>query len=118
MESGTYALHTLSNDETIAKLATGIKRFELPDDYNFIKIWEDIVENPATGSAEVALQQLAQVYEDRRQYVKAAQVWRQNIESFGAGRNAWKTKRLQQIVKKLGAIRIDNGECRWQRCQS
>ena len=101
-ESGTYALHTLSNDETIAKLATGIKRFELPDDYNFIKIWEDIVENPATGSAEVALQQLAQVYEDRRQYVKAAQVWRQNIESFGAGRNAWKTKRLQQIVKNWG----------------
>lgn len=101
-ESGTYALHTLSKNETIAKLATGIKRFELPNDYNFIKIWEDIVENPATGAAEGALQQLSQVYEDRRQYVKAAEVWRQNIESFGAGRNAWKTQRLNQIVKNWG----------------
>ncbi len=29
-ESGTYALHTLGENETIAQLATGIKRFTLP----------------------------------------------------------------------------------------
>src|SRR5262249_55972623 len=33
--SGTYALHTLSETETIARLATGIKRFELPDEFNW-----------------------------------------------------------------------------------
>ena len=27
-ETGTFALHTLAENETIAKLATGIKRFE------------------------------------------------------------------------------------------
>ena len=30
-ESGTYALHTLKENETIAKLASGIKRFTLPE---------------------------------------------------------------------------------------
>ena len=29
-KSGPYALHTLSDDETIARLATGLKRFKLP----------------------------------------------------------------------------------------
>ena len=38
-ESGTYALHTLGENETIAKMATGIKRFEMPDEFNFIKIF-------------------------------------------------------------------------------
>jgi len=32
--SGTYALHTLAENETIARLATGIKRFTLPEEYN------------------------------------------------------------------------------------
>ncbi len=38
-ESGTYALQTLGDDETIARLATGIKRFKLPDEFNYIKIY-------------------------------------------------------------------------------
>ncbi|HTN75689.1 MAG TPA: alpha-2-macroglobulin, partial [Pirellulaceae bacterium] len=41
-ESGTYALDTLKETETIAKLATGIKRFDLPDDYNYLKIWQQV----------------------------------------------------------------------------
>ena len=36
--SGTYELHTLGEDETIARLAIGIRRFKLPDEYNFIRI--------------------------------------------------------------------------------
>lgn len=101
-ESGIFAIHTLSAKETIAKLANGIKRFELPDEYNFIRIYEDIVERPETGYAEDALTQLAQIHEDRRQYVKAAAYWKQNIEKFGPGANAWKRKRLDQIVKNWG----------------
>lgn len=101
-ESGVYAIHTLSSKESIAKLASGIKRFELPAEYSFIKIYESIVESPATGYAEDALTQLAQIHEDRRQYVKAVEYWKQNIEKFGPGRNAWKQKRLDQIVKNWG----------------
>src|SRR5262249_8592146 len=36
-KSGTFALHTLADDETIARLATGIKRFKVPDEFNWIK---------------------------------------------------------------------------------
>ena len=38
-KTGTFALHTLKDDETIAQLATGIKRFKLPDEFNWIKIY-------------------------------------------------------------------------------
>ena len=48
-ESGTYALHTLKENETIARLATGIKRFELPDEFNYIKIFQQIAAEPQTG---------------------------------------------------------------------
>lgn len=101
-ESGVYAIHTLANNETIAKLASGVKRFKLPKDYNFILIYEDIVEQPATGYAEDALTQLAQIHEDRRQYTKAVEYWRQNIEKFGPGNRGWKQQRLDQVIKNWG----------------
>src|SRR5262245_46820731 len=37
-DSGTFALHTLKDEETIARLATGIKRFNVPDEFNFLKV--------------------------------------------------------------------------------
>ncbi len=43
-ESGTYALHTLKETETIARLATGIKRFDLPEEFNFIKLYQQVAE--------------------------------------------------------------------------
>ena len=54
-ESGTYALHTLGENETIARLATGIKRFKLPDEFNFIKIYQQIAAEPKTGYGVEAL---------------------------------------------------------------
>jgi hypothetical protein len=39
-ESGPYQLHTLTDNETIARLASGIKRFELPDEFNHIHIYK------------------------------------------------------------------------------
>ena len=42
-----YALDTLRDDETIARLATGIKRFTLPDEFNPIKIYQEIADEPA-----------------------------------------------------------------------
>jgi len=41
-ESGPYALHTLAENETIAKLANGIKRFKLPAEFDFIRIYKRI----------------------------------------------------------------------------
>jgi hypothetical protein len=101
-ESGTYALHTLKENETIAKLATGIKRFELPDDYNFIKIYQTVAAEPKTGQGEIALNGLAQLFEDRRQYPRAAEYWQQSIETYGPGNQQHKVKRREQIVGNWG----------------
>jgi hypothetical protein len=102
-ESGTYALHTLGENETIARLATGVKRFELPDEFNFIKIWQEVAE----GSAGVtALERLVQVFENRRQYPKAAEHCRQVVRAYADAGNqrteqAWQD-RLDQIVGNWG----------------
>ena len=65
-ETGTWALHTLGEDETIARLATGVKRFKLPDDANFIKLYRKLEETTT----------LAQIFENRRQFDKAAALWK------------------------------------------
>lgn len=44
-ESGPYAVHTLKEDETIARLATGAKRFKLPDEFNYIRIYREVADS-------------------------------------------------------------------------
>ncbi len=101
-ESGTYALHTLGENETIAKLATGIKRFTLPDEFNYIKIYQDIADGEKTRYGETSLNNLAQIFENRRQYPKAADYWKRSIKEYGPGHKNHKKKRLQQIIGNLG----------------
>lgn len=74
--SGTYALHTLGENETIARLAVGVRRFELPDEFNHIKVLQQIIADPATGRVRDAEEALGQVFENRRQYPRAAEYWR------------------------------------------
>ena len=57
--SGTYAVNTLGEDETIARLATGIKRFKLPDEFNYIKIYQQVADEPKGQLAADALDHLA-----------------------------------------------------------
>jgi alpha-2-macroglobulin len=104
-ESGIYALHTLGEDETIARLATGIKRFKLPDEFNYIKIFQKIAAEPQTGHADEALGQLVQAFENRRQYPRAASYWRQLLKDFPNAdadhRQSWQ-QQLDQIVGNWG----------------
>jgi len=100
-ESGTYALHTLGENETIAQLATGIKRFKLPDEFNFIKIYQKIADEPKTGYGDQSLQQLGQLFENRRQYPKAADYWRRWIKEY-PHRRAQGNQRLSQIIDNWG----------------
>ena len=100
-ESGTYALHTLDENETIAKLATGIKRFPLPDEFNFIKIYRDLAKDRRERHAEDALHTLAEIFANRRQYPTAAGLWQQSIREFGDNRSR-KKQRRNQIVANWG----------------
>jgi len=107
-KDGTYSLHTLSDEETIAKLATGIKRFKLPDEFNWIKIYERIASRGQNDFGDTARTSLAQIYEDRRQYVKAAEAWKKAIAEYGKGDQEWRQKRLDQILGNWG--RFETGQ--------
>lgn len=111
-ESGTYALHTLKDNETIARLATGIKRFELPDEFNYIKLFQQIADSKQVGGAVgpgpyavQSMEQLADIFQNRRQYPKAAEYWQRLLKEFpGADkdhRNLWQ-RNLDQIVGNWG----------------
>ncbi len=83
-DTGTFALHTLTDEETIARLATGIQRFKLPDEQNYIKLYEQAATAAAEheGSAyltrwEQVTSSLASIFENRRQYPRAAEFWAQ-----------------------------------------
>jgi uncharacterized protein YfaS (alpha-2-macroglobulin family) len=100
--AGTWALQSLADDETIARLASGVKRFKLPDEFDFIRIYLQIAGEPKTGQGEEALAQLARIYENRRQYSKAANYWRQNVKEYGTGENNSKQQELDQIIGNWG----------------
>jgi hypothetical protein len=100
--SGTYALHTLSDEETIARLATGIKRFKVPDEFNWIKIYQRVAGRGKSAWGEQARDLLANIYEDRRQYVKAVEAWNKAIEEYGPGHEGFRQKRFEQIVGNWG----------------
>ncbi|MGB9442210.1 MAG: MG2 domain-containing protein [Desulfobacterales bacterium] len=71
-----YEVHTLTDSETLAKLAIGIKRFNLPAEFNHIKLFKEIVANPDKGYAHDAAKLLAQIYENRRLYDQALDYWK------------------------------------------
>jgi alpha-2-macroglobulin len=101
-ESGTYALHSLGEDETIARLATGIRRFKLPDEFNHIRICQQIADRGKSSYGEQALDTLSSLFEDRRQYPKAADYWKRTIREYGAGSGNHRQQRLDQIVGNWG----------------
>ncbi len=101
-ESGTYELHTLAENETVCRLATGIKRFKLPDEFNYIKVFQTIANDPKTGHGEQALHSLAQVFANRRQYDKAADYWKRSIKEYGPGQNNYKQGQIDQILGNWG----------------
>ncbi len=45
LEAGPFSVHTLADGETIARLATGVKRFKLPKEYDFVGIYKSIAAN-------------------------------------------------------------------------
>ncbi|HLX61044.1 MAG TPA: alpha-2-macroglobulin family protein [Planctomycetota bacterium] len=102
-ESGPFAVKTLGEDETIAKLATGIKRFKLPDEFNFIKIYINNADQfKGNGFANQSLQALAQLFEDRQQYDRAVEFWKRSIAEYGPKKEL--QARVDQILNNWGTF--------------
>ena len=100
-ETSLVSLKTLSDDETIARLANGVKRFKLPEEFNFIRIYQQIDANQKPGH-DGAQQQLAQIFENRQQYEKAAEWRRKNLAQFGKNDNGQRQRQLDQIIGNWG----------------
>jgi uncharacterized protein YfaS (alpha-2-macroglobulin family) len=100
-ESGPFALQTLGEDETIARLATGIRRFKLPDEFNHVKVFQQVAASADGGNKLAAIGYLASIFENRRQYPKAADYWRQctRLSTVPAYRES-----LRQIVGNWGSF--------------
>ncbi len=101
-DTGAYAVSTLAEDETIACLASGIKRLKLPDEFNYIKIFQSIAEGPHSYYAHQSVNHLAQIFEDRQQYDRAAEYWKRSIKTYGPGNENEKQKRVDQILGNWG----------------
>ncbi|MEO8268960.1 MAG: MG2 domain-containing protein, partial [Aureliella sp.] len=95
-ENGVSAIHMLAETETIAKLATGIQRFSLPDEFNPIRIFQSVAESQGQF-AESAAWQLVQISLNRRQYPQAAEQLQSYIARFGDPDDV-KQKLLDAIV--------------------
>jgi len=108
-ENGPWSVSSLKETETIARLATGVKRFSLPDEFNFIKIYQEIADprnESHSGYQEPALDELARLFSDRQQYERSADYWKESLKRFPPGNNQGEHRQqlLDQIVKPWGAF--------------
>ena len=102
-ESGTYALHTLDDDETIARLATGIKRFKLPDEFNFIKIYQQIAAEPRNRPwRRRRSSNWRRSSRTAGSIPRRPTIWQRAIKEYGPGDNDYRQQRLDQIVGNWG----------------
>jgi alpha-2-macroglobulin len=102
VQGSILALHTLGTNETIAKLASGIRRFELPDEFNSLRIFQELAQEKST-TGEMAAQRLVQIFLNRRQFPQAAEVLRAAIERFG-DEHGNRRDQLNNIVQPRGAF--------------
>jgi uncharacterized protein YfaS (alpha-2-macroglobulin family) len=99
--AGVLALETLKDEETVARLATGVRRFALPDEFNPIKLYQSVADEARSEQGQQALMQLASIFESRRQYDRAATYLTQCKDRYGDP-DGQKAERLAQILNPWG----------------
>jgi hypothetical protein len=104
-QEGAWALSTLADAETIAPLESGVKRFELPPEYDFVNLWRKLIEVEPFNRSTLQ-KNLAEEYQNRRQFDKAADLWKEFLKNENLSsvheRNAKAV--LSQIVDPRVAI--------------
>jgi len=95
-----YEVHTLTDSETLARLATGVKRFTLPDKFNYIVLFKQILQIPDNGYIGNAARDLARIYENRRIYDQAVAYWK----IYKKYKSSYARQRIHQILDNWGAF--------------
>jgi uncharacterized protein YfaS (alpha-2-macroglobulin family) len=107
---GIAALHTLKDDETVAHLATGPKRFSLPEEWAFINLWRKLAEDAQVPVDDRlgAYHSVASELINRRQFTRAAEALDQAMSVANTPeRKDAITSRLKQIRGNLGEFEQD-----------
>ncbi len=102
-KAGIYSLPELPEDATIAKLATGIARIELPEEHNYILLYQQAVKGQGHVAVR-ALTRLAEIFQNRQQFPKAAGYWKELVDrKLGSewDRQQWQ-RAYEQIVGNWG----------------
>ncbi len=103
-ETGPFAVRTLKDDETIARLATGLSRFTMPDEFNFIRRLQAVRRDGDETERARAIAVLAGVYENRQQYGRAAELWRELTAYPSTHGVPDAGEALERIVGKTGLL--------------
>ncbi len=100
-QSALLDIHTLAEDETTAYLATGVKRFKLPEEFNFLAIFKRVAEKvKESDRAYAAYSALADCFTNRRQLPRAAEMWEKALAV--ANDKSGAQNALDQIRKNWG----------------
>ncbi|MEN1679412.1 MAG: MG2 domain-containing protein [Planctomycetota bacterium] len=101
-DAGVFALSTLTDNECLARLATGVKRFELPAEHHPVRLRQELlavaIEADDKSAARGAASKLADTMLNRRQFKRAAGYFRQSLELTG---NEKQRKGIEQRIAQI-----------------
>ena len=94
---GLLAASTLDEGESIARLATGVQRFELREDYQFIPGYRKLMRASSFTPSSLAGDTLVEIFLNRDQREEAADTLEEVIKLHGDGVENRRLDRLKQI---------------------
>jgi uncharacterized protein YfaS (alpha-2-macroglobulin family) len=97
-DAGPYEVHTLTDNESLARLANGVRRFDLPGEFNYIRLYNEIARSQDQGYVDDALIKLAGIYENRRLYERAVEYWK-SYQTFNSSKSR---RHIEQIIGNWG----------------
>lgn len=104
-EKSIFSIETLSDEESLCNLAIGVQRIKLPPGQNYITIFKTIIESEDENYQYYATDALGTIYENRRQFSKAAAIWESALNK------SWKNEHYKSYLKnKLDQI-VNNWGC-------
>ena len=95
-------LENLKDSETLTKLAVGVKRFDLPEEFNYLKIYQSLSnEKSHSYYAREAAAKLATIYQNRRQLRKSVKYWKL-AKKLGGHSSSRYQRNIDAIVNNWG----------------
>lgn len=94
-----FDLTTLKETETIARLATGVKRLELPEEHNHVALYKRLLAD--SRSRIGAADNLARIAESRLQMPLAAEYWQTALEAARESKDKYNTERAEKNLARI-----------------